>query len=163
MLKLAAVLVGILLCTANAFAVNKCTGSDGKISFQDAPCAGKGGAITVTPATGTANTNTAAASPISTQAETLKSERIRREKWIAMNYARNAVINARRDCETQQRELASGKVLSRNNLAGATRDQSISQEMTAAAIACDSRVRSLEKEQADSEKVCSEIKCIAVF
>lgn len=35
-----------------SLAVNKCTGPDGKVVFQDAPCTGKGEAITVRPASG---------------------------------------------------------------------------------------------------------------
>jgi len=37
-----------------AEAINKCTGADGKVSFQDAPCAGKGEKIDVRPASGNA-------------------------------------------------------------------------------------------------------------
>jgi hypothetical protein len=40
------------LATAPAWAVNKCTGADGKVQFQDAPCMGKGETITVRPASG---------------------------------------------------------------------------------------------------------------
>lgn len=35
-----------------AWAVNKCTAADGQITFQDAPCAGKGETLTVRPASG---------------------------------------------------------------------------------------------------------------
>lgn len=41
-----------LLMAAPAWAVNKCTGADGKAVFQDAPCAGKGEALDVRPASG---------------------------------------------------------------------------------------------------------------
>lgn len=50
-----------LLLVAPAWAVNKCTGPDGKVVFQDAPCAGKGEKLDVRPASGTAS----AAAPIS--------------------------------------------------------------------------------------------------
>ena len=40
-----------LACAAPAWAVNKCTGTDGKVSFQDAPCAeGAGEKVDVRPA-----------------------------------------------------------------------------------------------------------------
>ncbi len=49
-------LVGMLLPIAMVFqpswAVNKCSGADGTVSFQDAPCTGKGETLTVRPATG---------------------------------------------------------------------------------------------------------------
>ena len=41
-----------------SWAVNKCTGPDGKVSFQDAPCAGKGEKLDVRPAAGDAPTKT---------------------------------------------------------------------------------------------------------
>lgn len=41
----------VSLC-APAWAMNKCTGADGKISFQDVPCPGKGEKIEVRPNSG---------------------------------------------------------------------------------------------------------------
>jgi hypothetical protein len=38
----------LTLATAPAWAVNKCTGPDGAVVFQDAPCAGKGEVVRVT-------------------------------------------------------------------------------------------------------------------
>lgn len=45
-----------LLMVAPVWAINKCTGPDGKVAFQDAPCAGKGEKIEVRPASGGAPT-----------------------------------------------------------------------------------------------------------
>jgi hypothetical protein len=42
-----AVLLGV---ASPAWAVNKCTGADGKVSFQDAPCDGAGEKVDVRPA-----------------------------------------------------------------------------------------------------------------
>ncbi|WP_199227672.1 DUF4124 domain-containing protein [Acidovorax sp. HMWF018] len=52
MLRLIALSVGVLALTGPAWAVNKCTGPDGKTVFQDAPCTGKGEKIEVRPASG---------------------------------------------------------------------------------------------------------------
>lgn len=41
-----------LLATAPAWAINKCKGPDGKVTFQDAPCPGQGEKIDVRPASG---------------------------------------------------------------------------------------------------------------
>lgn len=41
-----------LLAASPAWAINKCKGPDGKISFQDAPCPGQGEKIDVRPASG---------------------------------------------------------------------------------------------------------------
>ncbi|MBX9836009.1 MAG: DUF4124 domain-containing protein [Burkholderiaceae bacterium] len=62
MSKKAFFLIAALLA-APAWAINKCTGTDGKVSFQDAPCAdGKGEALRIRPASGAASTNSAATS-----------------------------------------------------------------------------------------------------
>lgn len=172
MMKWSTFLLVGLLCANHAHAVNKCTGANGKISFQDAPCAGQGGVIKVSPATGHSSSTTASTvggvtdkpqSETEKQYQALRSERIRREKWLVMNDARSAVTNAIAQCDKEQQQLIDSKAYSKNNLAGATRDVSISQEMTAAATACSNRVRAKEKELETAEKVCQEIKCIAVF
>ena len=43
-----------LLATTPVWAINKCTSTDGKVVFQDAPCAGSGVKIEVRPASGAA-------------------------------------------------------------------------------------------------------------
>lgn len=54
MIRKAVFLTAVFLST-HALAVNKCTGADGKVSFQDAPCAnGKGEALRIRPAPGQA-------------------------------------------------------------------------------------------------------------
>jgi hypothetical protein len=80
-----------------------------------------------------------------------------------MNDLRSAVNNAISRCDAEQEYLSSTKIYSKNNLAGATRDVSISQEMTAAAAACRNRVRVKEKELENAEKLCQEIKCIPAY
>ena len=45
-------LASLALLSLPAAAVNKCTGPGGQITFQDAPCVGKGEALTVRPASG---------------------------------------------------------------------------------------------------------------
>ena len=63
------VFVALAICVAfffvllqQAWAVNKCTGPDGKVAFQDAPCAGKGERLEVRPASGHAAAAAAAPS-----------------------------------------------------------------------------------------------------
>ena len=50
---------GFALLCSQAWAINKCTGIDGQTTFQDTPCAGKGEAINIRPASGQ-NINAAA-------------------------------------------------------------------------------------------------------
>lgn len=51
----AALLACALLAAAPTWAINKCTGPDGKVVFQDLPCAGQGEQIDVRPASGFAD------------------------------------------------------------------------------------------------------------
>ena len=62
MFKQAIFLIAALLVTP-AWAINKCTGLDGKVSFQDAPCAGKGEQVDVRPASGPARAAAPATTP----------------------------------------------------------------------------------------------------
>jgi hypothetical protein len=164
MIKNVVITACLAVGVSQAMAISKCKGPGGAVVFQDAPCTGQGGEITVKPASGSV-----APAAVTTQAktqaslDTLKGERIRKEKWLVMNGARNALDAQRRQCADIQKQLAASKGWSNNNLAGAVRDVSISQEMTASAVACDSGARAKEKEVAEAEKVCQEIKCIAVF
>ena len=52
----------LLTVSAPAWALNKCVGPNGGVVFQDAPCAGQGGAITVNPASGNGSSGQTAAS-----------------------------------------------------------------------------------------------------
>lgn len=58
----AAVLLSVALC-APAWGISKCTAPDGSVTFQDAPCSGKGEQISVKPASGNATART----PVTTE------------------------------------------------------------------------------------------------
>ena len=158
-MRKSAVVFFLAFWATQALAVNKCTEPDGSITYQNTPCTGNGVQIKVPIAR-----DAAVVSPPETSTkksyEIIKSDRIGREKWFVMNDARKALDFARSQCNDEQRKFAESKNLSNNNLAGATRDAAISQEMSAAAQMCSSRMQSLEKSVADAEKVCQEIKCI---
>jgi Domain of unknown function (DUF4124) len=65
----AIIAAALLLAAAPAHAVNKCTGPDGKVSFQDAPCEGKGEAVKVRPASGAPSPQAAAGAAVKASAE----------------------------------------------------------------------------------------------
>ena len=46
------ILIGALLVTPQVWAVNKCTGTDGKVSYQEQPCQGQGQKIDARPSSG---------------------------------------------------------------------------------------------------------------
>ncbi|MBF5006385.1 DUF4124 domain-containing protein [Diaphorobacter caeni] len=165
MIKQVFVLSTALLLTP-AWAINKCTGPDGKTVFQDAPCMGKGEEIQVKPASGSAARAAApaAAAPQAAPApqaaaggkkEGAFGETWQRRTWLeqrGLPDARGAIDNHQRKCANEQAAIASKKQLARNNLAGATYEQSISTEMQAAATMCDSKARELRAQLESYER-----------
>lgn len=166
-------LAAALFVASPAWAINKCTGPDGKVVFQDAPCAGKGEKIEVRPASGQAPptaTPAAAMPPAIPAASTSTAPAAKKEgafgaSWQRRTYlenkgiadARGAIQAHQQRCESQQRELAAKKNLAKNNLAGATWEQSISSEMQAAATLCDSKARDLRANLESLEKELREL------
>lgn len=147
-----------------AVAINKCVSSDGKVSFQEQPCVGKGGAIEVKPASGSApaipRADTGTSSNPTTTAPGSKKEGVFGETYRRKLDLETHLISATRGqlnghlqrCDAQQRELAAKKGQARNNLAGATWEQSISAEMQAAATTCDTKARDLRTQLEGYEK-----------
>ncbi len=164
-----------LLMAAPAWAINKCTGSDGKTVFQDAPCMGKGGKIEVNPASGNAPVapaptaaapaSAATTAPAGTAATTPRKEGAFGESWQRRTFlenrgvpdARGALQAHRRACDSKQRELSSQKSQANNNLAGATWLQSIATEMQAAATICETKARDLQSNLDRLEKELREL------
>lgn len=164
-------LAAALLAATPAWAINKCKTPEGKTVFQDAPCAGQGEKIEVRPASGYAVRApvSAASAPASPQAAapaaTAKKEGAFGESWRRktdleshlISNTRAALNGHLRDCEAQQRQLASKKGQARNNLAGATWEQSISAEMQAAATTCDTKARDMRARLEGYEKELREL------
>jgi len=158
------------LAALPAHAINKCTGPDGKIVYQDAPCAGKGEAITVRPASGTAPVATAPAGTNAQPAAAVgggRKEGAFGESWQRRTYLENrgvpdarASLEAHKQaCERKIRALEASKANANNNLAGATYMQSLSTQMQAEATMCDMRARELS---ADLQAKEAELKKLRV-
>ena len=153
-------LAGALVFCGPVWAINKCTGPSGQVTFQDTPCAGQGEELDVKPASGFApagpvgvptpetakKTTSAAQSPE-------KREGPYGQTWQRRFWLENTGIpNAQREldshsvnCEQKQRELEAKKAGANNNLAGATYLQSISAEMQSAATMCSMRSREISE------------------
>lgn len=160
-----------LLCSP-AWAVNKCQ-VGGKTVFQDAPCplGATGGEIEVRPASGKAKA-AAAAAPVAESSvpsaagagkaapknygDKLEFERKGRSAWYARRNAQGALDGQIVRCRDEQAKLDREKRYSMNNLAGATRDVSLSNQMEAAAALCkletDARIRELENAKSECSK-----------
>lgn len=141
-----------------SWAINKCIGNDGRVSFQDAPCAGAGGAIDVRPASGFAKPAPAPAAaaasdaaPQAASAQAPRGKKLSFEEWDRKTYLENRGIqeanadidahNAR--CDTRSRSLAIEKRSYKDNLTGAVLANSDASEMQALATECSSRLQQL--------------------
>lgn len=154
-----ALLAASVLLAAPAWAINKCKGPDGKVTFQDAPCAGSGEKIEVKPASGNApkppspapQSEAAATGTPPTAATAKKKEGAFGDSWQRRTFLENrgvpdaeAAVNAHRlNCEQKQASLRARQGSANNNLAGATYLQSLAAEMQATATMCDVRSREL--------------------
>lgn len=132
-----------------AWAINKCTGADGKVTFQDAPCTGQGEAISVKPASGSA-TQVGGSSGVSDaqriNAQTDKSQkerRIRELQSLWLPQAQTALAAHKQACAQQQRNLSSDQYRYQQNLYGKTHAAQRASEMAAAAATCDTKDREL--------------------
>lgn len=176
-----------LALAAPAWAINKCTGPDGKVSFQDAPCAGAGkgekvevrlsssgigtaaaapaaatpasSASAATPAAGAASAPAAATAP-APRKEGAFGETWRRKTDLEQRLIREArgTLNAHQQrCAVEQRERAARRTQARTNTAVATSEQALASEMQAATAACEMRSRELQANVDALEKELKEL------
>lgn len=163
-LKRVALVTGLLLAMAPAWSINKCTGADGKVAFQDAPCNGRGEILDVKPAAGRAVPAAAAASGAKrmTEAQRIEglvtaSQQDRRKLELEARLvpeAFNAITAQRAACDQELKALQARKGNASNNLAGATYEVSISSEMTAVATRCGTRNTEVRDDHAALVKEC---------
>lgn len=134
---LASVVLGF---SAAAAAQYRCVGAGGAVSYQQTPCAPgqQGDKVTIKPAAGAAPSPSAAVSSPMTAGQrearwvqTMEQDRKRLaiEREIQELSDRISARTAAMDAEVEA--LRSKKTMARNNLAGATWEQSISTEMQA--------------------------------
>lgn len=162
-MRIRALIAIALLAALPAWAITKCVGADGRVSFQDAPCAdGRGEEVklrlhsvatpkppTALPIAADAVGAGVAAAPTPARKENTFGERWQRRTFLenrGLPDARAALESHQSDCSRTQVRLAAKKRRALNNLAGATWEDSISGEMQAAAISCDTQTRVLQSE-----------------
>jgi hypothetical protein len=159
------------LCSPHTYAITKCTGSDGKITFQDAPCAsGRAEAFDVKPASGWAPASAArtpGAAPTGTEAARLerlvsKSQQERRSLDLRdrlLPDAERAIAQHRQACADKQAQLSEQQYIYKQNLYGKTHAAQVASEMAAAAALCDTRDRELKESIDAFSKECAALKC----
>ncbi|MBO7411950.1 MAG: DUF4124 domain-containing protein [Ottowia sp.] len=146
--------VACVAMSAQAWAIHKCVGANGKPVFQDAPCRGEGQAINVRPASGRAASKPqAAASEEMTEAERInarteasirKSRRNELQEFHVPN-AQRAIARHRQDCEQRLEALKADQYRYEQNLYGKTHAAQRASEMAAEASSCDRRERELSE------------------
>lgn len=142
---------------APAWAINKCTGADGKVSFQDAPCVdGQGEKIEARPAM-------QGATPVAPASSATK-EGAFGATWQRKNYlqtqgvpqARAAVERNQRECTAQPSETVATSGPLRRSIASGNQ---FAQELDAAAAkdktACEARTEELRQQLRTLEKELS--------
>lgn len=162
----------VCLAASQAWAVNKCVGPTGKVSFQDAPCPGKGETLTVRPAAGASPAQAAGAAAADgaapmTEAQRLNkladdSQRERRRRDLLNRIipgARASLDQHRYQCKETQARLEAQKYKYVQNLYGKTHAAQVSSEMAAAAAACDTRDRELKEQLEAVEQECAALGC----
>ena len=171
------IFLAFLVFGAPAWAINKCTGADGKVSFQDAPCQGKGELLDVRPASGKGNapvvapagTDTGAAGVAKPQTEAQRidaqvtaSQRERRKRDLEQLFipqAKAATEQHRASCAQKQASLDASKYAYKQNLYGKTHAAQVASEMAAAAAACETKDRELKESLEGLRKECDALGC----
>lgn len=134
-------------CLAPAWAINKCTDASGKVSFQDAPCAGEGEKIDVRPATRGATPVQPPPAPLAEGAFGPTWQRKNYLQTQGIPQARAAIERNQRECTAQHSAVATAGPLRRGNLPSGNQ---FAQESAAKAAddqaACEARTEALREQ-----------------
>lgn len=139
-----ALLLGAL---APAWAIHKCTGADGKVSFQDAPCVGEGEKIEVQPSSKGATPMQPITAPTSEGAFGPSWQRKNYLQTQGIPQARAAIERNQRECTAQPSAVATAGPLRRGNLpAGNQFVQEKTEKAADDKAACEARTRELREQ-----------------
>ena len=183
----AAVLFAVTMAASPvALAIHKCTGPDGKVSFQDFPCSGNGKSqeLNLGPAADPSSRPAAVPPSAEAHAPASQTEAQRIEAQVAKSQAERrkrelevvGIPNARRaidvhlaQCKAEQDALQARKHPASNvwgtpskdeARASAQREAALGQEMVAAARNCATRTQVLTSELETLRRECSAIGCV---
>ena len=153
---MAVMATAMLLPATPVWAIFKCLGPDGKVTFQDASCPGQGEEIEVKLPTGPAVPASAPAKRAPAPAPAAKKEGVFGERWQRRTALETSgVANAQADLEEQRAQCARERAAlterqtlaeQRRTVAGRLQAQEVAQEMEEAEEACNARIKALEAE-----------------
>lgn len=145
-----------------AMAVNKCVNEAGQVVYQSAPCpaTAKGSELTlqkVAPAPTSSPADSEELKRIQQTADALERERRLTEIDRDIKRLEGRIIDHRSEMDGEMNGLRRKKQFANNNLAGATWEQSISDEMNAVAQKYDALIRDdqnrIERLRADADQL----------
>ncbi len=152
----------LTLIAAPASAVNKCVNDAGQVVYQTAPCpaTAKGSELTLQKAPSPSVTSTADAEELKRLQQTagkMEKERKLTEIDREIRQLEGQILDHRRAMNDEMNRLQQRKQLANNNLAGATWEQSISDEMSAVSQKYDALIRNdqsrIDVLRADAERL----------
>jgi hypothetical protein len=163
----AALLALSCLAVSSAWAINKCTGADGSVVFQDAPCSGKGEQLYVRPSSGVARTAPASEDGTKPQtnaeriegqiAASQKERRLRELSQREVPGAEAAIQQHLANCEAEQARIQRDQFAYVQNLYGKTHAAQKAAEMAAVASRCDTRDRELRSVAERLKNECQQL------
>jgi len=131
----------LVLFSLPAAAVNKCTGPDGSVSFQDAPCAGKGQALVVRPASGSAGLapgGVSEAQRINTAIDrSAAARRVVELDALLIPRAAQALDRHQLRCTQQRAAMERSQYAYRQNIYGKTHAAQMASEMVQLTLDCE--------------------------
>lgn len=156
-------LILLAFISTSAFAQYKCV-VDGKTSFQDLPCTNgsstplnvKYGSIQPTPEVKTQHSNNTVEN-LKKSTNSLEKARLIREKQFQIENIQSARYNLQNELDAKLDALRAKKLTANNNLAGATWEQSISQEMTTVTDAYKSKFSNLDNQLQTAQQQLSKL------
>ena len=152
----------LTLLTSPAMAVNKCVDNMGKVVYQSTPCptTSKGSEISLQKAPPAPIASPADAEElkhIQQTANTMERERRLKEIDRKIGSAEGLIADYRQAMNSELNALQQKKQLAKNNLAGATWEQSISAEMSAVTQKYDALIRNqqtrIERLRTDADQL----------
>lgn len=137
----------LALLSLPAAAVNKCTAPDGSVAFQDAPCAGKGEAVVVRPASGPgglAPGGVSEAQRINAAIDrSAAARRVVELDALLIPRATQALQRHQLRCTQQRAELERSQYAYRQNLYGKTHAAQMASEMVQLTLDCEREEKAL--------------------
>jgi hypothetical protein len=159
-----ATLLLALAASGPAVAVNKCTGADGRVTYQDAPCAGgRSQEIDVKPAVSVGpGGNAPSAEAARLEALVSASQRSRRAMELRERLLPDAEAAVRQNqtaCDAKHKELVDQRAALGQNRFNRGQVQQANEEIRSATAGCKTKDRDLKATLQSLQRECASVHC----